>query len=165
MPSGIYIRTKKRGGWKLSEETKRRISLFQKGRKHSDETKKKMSESAKKSGTGKWMTGRKLSEETKEKIRKSESGKNHYNWKGGITPEKKRIRLSSEYRKWRLEVFKRDGYRCFDCGKYNAELQADHIYSFAQYPRLRFVLENGQTLCESCHKQKTIFERTGVCVI
>ena len=94
-------------------------------------------------------------------------GKNHPNWKGGITPINHKIRQSFEMKQWKKVIFERDNYRCFDCGARSGEigkaliLHADHIYQFSKYNRLRFVLENGQTLCVDCHKQKTIFERTG----
>lgn len=66
----------KTGEYKLSEEHKKKLSESLKGREswikgknHSEETKKKMSESQK---------GRHHSEETKKKL----SGKNNYGWKG-----------------------------------------------------------------------------------
>jgi len=40
------------------------------GKHFSEETKRKMSKSARKAGTGKWMKGKKLSEDTKRKIKK-----------------------------------------------------------------------------------------------
>ena len=57
--------------------------------------------------------------------------------------------------RWRKAIFQRDDYRCLDCGERGGELNADHIFPFSKYPRLRFMLENGQTLCKNCHKQKT----------
>ena len=60
--------------------------------------------------------------------------------------------------KWRKLVFERDDYRCLDCGIKSGEidrkiiLQADHIYPFALFPRLRFDINNGRTLCIDCHR-------------
>jgi len=81
------------------------------------------------------------------------SGKNHWNWQGGITGEGVKIRVSLEYKIWRRNVFKRDDYTCQICGKKGGELHADHIKSFALYPELRFDINNGRTLCVKCHKK------------
>lgn len=84
-------------------------------------------------------------------------GKEHYFWKGGVTPIYKTIRKSPEYIAWRLSVFERDNYTCIECGARpgngkRVDLQADHIKPFALYPELRFDLDNGRSLCIPCHK-------------
>ena len=55
----------------------------------------------------------------------------------------------------RHEVFKRDGYKCLECGATNKEkvLHADHIISVAQGGSDE--LENLQTLCEDCNLAKS----------
>lgn len=62
-------------------------------------------------------------------------------------------RNSSEMRKWRKAVFERDNYTCQLCGAYgpDVELHAHHIQSFKDNEDLRFVVENGSTLCKDCH--------------
>lgn len=65
----------------------------------------------------------------------------------------KSIRMSLDYKLWREAVFRRDDYRCFDCGERGGYLEAHHKYPFATFPRLRLMLENGITLCISCHKR------------
>jgi hypothetical protein len=79
------------------------------------------------------------------------SGKKHPNWKGGTTPMTKKIKNSPEFKLWRKAVFERDNYSCIWCGNL-AKLIADHIKPFAYYPELRFAIDNGRTLCESCHR-------------
>ena len=78
----------------------------------------------------------------------------HYNWKGGISPIQNIIRGSIEYRLWRREVFRRDNWTCVLGGKeHGNKLRADHIKPFAYFPKLRFDIDNGRTLCEDCHKK------------
>jgi hypothetical protein len=80
-------------------------------------------------------------------------GKNHWNWKGGITPIRKKLYFSLEYQLWRKAVFERDNYTCIWCGNTGRELNADHIKPWADYPELRFAIDNGRTLCECCHRK------------
>lgn len=75
------------------------------------------------------------------------------NWKGGITPENKRIRDSEDYAAWRTAVFQRDDYTCQDCGQHSGDLEAHHVHEFAKYPDERFVVDNGKTLCLECHNK------------
>jgi hypothetical protein len=59
-------------------------------------------------------------------------------------------RTSPAALEWSQAVFARDGYRCVDCGA-KGKLQAHHKRSWAEYPALRFDLDNGETLCVDCH--------------
>ena len=86
---------------------------------------------------------------------------NHNFWKGGITPEVRRLRASVEYRLWRESVFKRDNWICIWCKKRGGKLNADHIKPFAYFPELRFAIDNGRTLCEDCHRKTDTFGRKG----
>lgn len=108
-----------------------------------------------------WSKGKKgihHSEETKKKMsdnrRGKRIGKNNPHWKGGISSEGIRIRQTREYKLWRISVFERDNYTCRFCGKRGdkTRLNADHIKPFADYPELRFAIDNGRTLCKDCHK-------------
>jgi len=122
-----------------SEETRKKLGLAQLGKKHptTDEAKIKISNALK----GK-----------RPKNNSSWLGENHPNWKGGITPINQQIRHSLEYKLWRTAVFERDNYICIWCGERGGELHADHIKPFADYPELRFAIDNGRTLCRGCHK-------------
>jgi len=145
-------------GKKKSEEHRQNIIRSLIGRKQpprSEELRKKMSEVRK---------GKKRSKETR--IRMSLSRKrgsaNHF-WKGGISSQNVKERMSLKYKIWREEVFKRDNYTCVTCGKIGGRLNADHINRFADYPELRYELSNGRTLCEKCHKKTVTFGRWGKC--
>lgn len=157
-------------GQKCSEEKKEklRISMSGKGnpfysRKHSEETKKKISEERKKlgiKGGNPVMYGEdnpSKRPEVRRKIAETKLGQKNPNWKGGISTENALIRHSSKYKQWRQDVFMRDGYTCQVCGAKNGDgknvtLNADHIKPFAYHPELRFDLSNGKTLCVDCHK-------------
>lgn len=97
------------------------------------------------------MTGRKLSTETRIKLSLCHLGSKSYLWKGGITPINRLIRHSMEYRLWRNSIFERDNYTCQICGKNKCYLEAHHIKRFCEYPNSRFDVNNGVTLCKSCH--------------
>lgn len=85
--------------------------------------------------------------------RKGRIGVLSNNWRGGVTSEKMLIRSTKEYTNWRLAVFERDGFACVGCNQIGGKLHAHHILMFSKYPKMRFVLENGVTLCEKCHKK------------
>jgi len=77
------------------------------------------------------------------------SGSRNPLWKGGI-PREKRTELP-EYEYWRKEVYKRDWYRCKICGYKGKLLVAHHIKTWKNFPKLKFEVNNGITLCRSCH--------------
>jgi hypothetical protein len=73
-------------------------------------------------------------------------------WKGGLTPLSKRLQNSLEYKLWRKSIFERDDYTCQMCGIRGGDLEADHIKPQSLFPKLRFAIDNGRTLCLVCHK-------------
>jgi hypothetical protein len=79
------------------------------------------------------------------------SGENHWNWHGGIGEYTESRRKLKEYRIWRGEVLKRDGYRCQRCGESVCELHVHHIKLFSQFKELATDVSNGITLCKKCH--------------
>jgi len=85
------------------------------------------------------------------------TGKLHWKWKGGITPENQKLRSSRKSKDWRKAVFKRDNYTCQECGVRGGKLVADHIKQWAFFPKLRFNINNGRVLCEKCHEKTPTF--------
>ena len=131
-----------------------KIAEANRGKILSEATKFAISTSRKSDYTPAWNKG--LSRVTHpDQITYRVSGELHWNWKGGISDEKNRIRASSEYKFWRKAVFQRDNWTCVKCGQRGGYLEADHIKGFAEYPELRFEVSNGQTLCKPCHRQIT----------
>ncbi|MHA1737922.1 MAG: HNH endonuclease [Candidatus Heimdallarchaeota archaeon] len=138
---GDSRRGRKRPGnpknWKHTEMTKQKISESQKGIRKSPKTEFKK-------GNVPWNKG----------LKGFNSRKNHYKWKGGLSSKANKIRTSTEMRLWRNAVYARDNWTCQDCGDDSGgNLNAHHIKSFAKYPRLRFAIDNGVTLCLTCHKK------------
>lgn len=148
-------------GRKLSEKHKRKIGESCRGKKRSEETKQKLREA----NTGKKnpMFGKHHSEGHKKKLSDAlkKNGhtppiyrkEKHWNWNGGVTPYHVKIRNNDEYKNWRKVVFGRDNYTCQKCKQVGGNMNAHHIKSFTDYPELIFDINNGITLCESCHKK------------
>ena len=119
-------------GKKLSEEARQKISKFRKERfkKYgfllSLKTRKKISEV---------LTGK-----SNFKI----SGKNHHNWKGGISKDKGRYSI-------RFKILKRDNFTCQYCGRKAPDvvLNVDHIIPKSKGGLDK--LENLKTSCRECN--------------
>ena len=94
----------------------------------------------------------------------SRRGANCYFWKGGVTPIHAKIRTSLEYRLWREAVFERDNHTCIWCGSVE-KIEADHIKPFAYFPELRFAIDNGRTLCHSCHTTTETYGNKGIDIV
>lgn len=98
----------------------------------------------------------KLSQETKDKMSKSKLGNKH-NYKEDRTTLKKSEdrRLDYCYKDWVKLVKNRDGFICalksVEC---NNKLEAHHIFSWRDYPELRYIVTNGITLCRFHHPRK-----------
>jgi hypothetical protein len=125
----------------------------------SDKTRKKLSVIHKANPTKYWE-GKKFTQEHRRKIGDSHSGKKSHLWKGGVSKGYKTGYYTKEYRNWREQVMARDNYTCQWCGigGSQAYLQADHIFSFTYYPKRRFLLKNGRTLCKKCHRSRTTLQ-------
>lgn len=59
-------------------------------------------------------------------------------------------RSSKRYKIWKKSVLERDAYRCMECGS-TEKLTCHHKIPFHESVEKRFDVDNGQTLCSSCH--------------
>jgi hypothetical protein len=106
-----------------------------------------------------WNKGKKLPP-ISEEVRKNMGGAQIKRWdKIGRKKHKRYIHLTNSYnyRKWRSGVFTRDNWTCQTCGIRSMDgtqvyLEAHHIMGWAKYPKSRFNIDNGITLCKECHK-------------
>lgn len=101
-------------------------------------------------------------------------GEKNPNWKGGLTKIQERIRKSVKYKIWRNTIFKIDDYTCQLCKQVGGKLCVDHIVPFSYILKTLKIwidefqldiyksvfkfeplwdINNGRTLCISCHKQ------------
>jgi 5-methylcytosine-specific restriction endonuclease McrA len=100
----------------------------------------------------------------KKYLKPYQSGKNHWNWKGGITPKIRSLRNIKKYNKWRKAVFERDNYTCQMCGQRGGKLVVHHKISFAKLVyennlKELFNLDLGITLCQKCHLSTDSYAR------
>ena len=86
------------------------------------------------------------------------SGNQHPRWNPNRANQ--RDRQIKKYIEWRSFVYQRDNWTCQNCGKVGHNLNAHHIKEFSKYPKLRFDVDNGITLCEDCHKK--VHKRMGI---
>jgi len=113
-----------------------------------------------------WVSGRiyqPMSEETKQKIREKKIGKT-------LSEETKRkiseairkkdtpiYRRSKKCEEWKRKVKERDGNQCTKCGS-KEKLHVHHIIPWEDCYEKRIDVDNGLTLCVSCHLS---FEKKG----
>jgi hypothetical protein len=147
-----YNRKYKKGSV-LSEETKKKMSISRKGKRYKSYGKPAPHRSGEKSNF----------------------------WKGGVTELNLNIRNSLEYRLWRTKIFERDNYCCQKCSaksKVNCPvvLNADHIKPLSAIIKEYEIIcmkqavsckelwniENGRTLCVSCHRKTKTFGKKAV---
>ena len=104
-------------------------------------------------GHNSWNTGNHIKlNDALDKWHKNYTKEKHYNWKGGISVDVHSI-TEPKYKKWRMSVFERDNWTCQGCGLRGCYLQAHHIKSWAKFKDLRYDINNGVTLCLTCHSQ------------
>lgn len=88
---------------------------------------------------------------TREKLRQANLGAKRWNWKGGVTPERVRLRTSLDMKLARESCFERDDYTCRSCARRGGRLNAHHIWPFQRFPEWKFEVWNLLTLCKRCH--------------
>ena len=139
-----------------TDETKKRISEAHKGKVFSVEHKRNIGKS--KQGKPSWSKGKKLGQlplVVRQKMSEVRKGEKNPAWRGGISSKHTLLRESIEGRLWKEAVFKRDAWTCQKCkDKKGGNLNAHHIRPFSKFPELRFVVDNGITLCKKCHKKE-----------
>ena len=143
----ISIRTKEEMDNPIVKE---KIRLATTGRKHTKEWK---INSAKRLKGNTWGFNKGHKPWNKGKHNSKISKENHYNWQGGLTPINKKIRNSIEYKLWQKACLLRDDFTCQKTGQRGGRLVVHHINNFADFPELRFAIDNGITLAKESHDE------------
>lgn len=129
-------------GHKHSEETKRKIGLANKvalkGKKHTEEAKKKMKKSAK----------LRIEKYPHTKPKPFKRGKEHYNWRGGISFEPYGLEFNEDLK----EVIRnRDRRKCFICEKTELDNKEKLTVHHIDYNKQNNNPDNLISLCRKCH--------------
>jgi hypothetical protein len=82
-------------------------------------------------------------------------GEENPNYKPEKTPEEREFgRLIEGYGIWRKKVYERDNYTCQCCGdNTGGNLHAHHLDAYSWCVEKRTDVNNGVTLCETCHNK------------
>ena len=83
-------------------------------------------------------------------------GENNYNWNPNLTDREREQRRNIEgYDDFIKDVYERDNYTCQVCGQEGNghNLNAHHLNGYNWYKEGRTDINNGITLCETCHKE------------
>lgn len=158
MPTGVYEHkphteeTKK----KMSE-TRKRLGIIPpsaKGKIMSDRQKQRISKSrTNNQKVIKALTGRECSPETRKKISEAQSGDKSPHWKGGISYQPYPDDWNETLRN---SVRQRDGYTCQECGIHQDELGGRFKkldVHHIDYNKDNLDPNNLITLCKSCHSK------------
>jgi 5-methylcytosine-specific restriction endonuclease McrA len=81
------------------------------------------------------------------------TGKNNHSYNQSLTDEDREDRrLIYGYKKWVKDIYKRDNYVCVLCSN-KKKINAHHIEGYAENKELRLEVNNGVTLCQTCHNK------------
>jgi len=152
-------------GHTVTEKTKKKLSKVKRGANnpfygkcHSITTKEKIKQAllGNTNNKGKhWKVSKRgRINMSKGQIERVKNGTHNF-YKHGNAKKNKILYYDVKYKIWRDSVFKRDNYTCQKCGFSGSKgyITAHHIKSFSFFPKLRFNINNGITLCEKCHSK------------
>lgn len=139
-------------------KARERLRTVNIGRKHTEETKRKMS---------KTHTINQRDPISRQIQSDAHKGCKSHLWEGGITPLSNSVRGSHRMRAWRNSVFARDNYTCTKCSITHTYLNAHHLIKFSTLMKKYNIknieqaeacdelwdISNGITLCKQCHKK------------
>jgi len=149
-----FVRGHNWRGKKRSEENRKRISeslkgklSWMKGKKHTRGAIEKMSKAM--SGINHPNFGKKRSKETRTKIAISLQGENHPNWRGGISCEPYCFAWSSK--EFKDFIKERDGWKCQNPGCNHCSDHLPLLIHHINYNKKDCEPNNLITLCRSCN--------------
>jgi len=147
-------------------EARKKISESRKGKPTSlgvpcpEAKKKKISKALKGKPTGRRPSQKSIDAWVKAGAKNlcHKSGPDHPRWKGGYAKERQARYKDTEYIEWRTKCLERDNYICQWCGAHNGMgekivLQVHHKVHYCECPDLAYDINNGVTLCKSCHQK------------
>lgn len=173
-------------GKKLSEEHKRKIGNSNKGKHYYWLGKKQPAEMIAKRVIkliGKKFPGRKHKKERKEKMSVKHMGHKSYfpegyvAWNKGLPglkgeknpcwiKDRSKLKKANEHRfdyahkDWSKRVKNRDKWKCKLANEFcSGKLEAHHILGYSSHPELRYLINNGITLCHAHHPRKRAEEK------
>lgn len=102
-----------------------------------------------------WWKSKEYRQKVSERTTKNFTGIKNPNYKIDLTDEEREIQRNTiENVHWRNDIYKRDNYTCQCCGDNSGgNLEAHHLYNWSENKKLRYDINNGITLCETCHKK------------
>jgi len=102
--------------------------------------------------------GKKRSEEVKKRMSESmtvsaKKGNESPNWKSNLTEEEReRKRGNTKHYRWKKEVLKAYNFQCIKCGS-KENLNTHHVESYFTNKELRWDISNGVILCKTHHRE------------
>lgn len=119
-----------------------------------------------KKGQKPWCAGMKMDSVYRKKLSEAHLGQIPWNLGKTYISEKARAvsdcisRFGFRYKEWRLKVLERDNFTCLECEcNDKSRLQAHHIIEWDDNVKVRFDVDNGKTLCTTCHRKIHGFQK------